>query len=82
MKNRYSVLVPVLTKIFAVLTSTNEVLSNGTVGISFFNSARATISPARIFCFVWYWVFDAVLTKILMVLTGTNEVLSIDIFYF
>ena len=41
LKCRYSVLVPVLTKIFAVQTGTNEILSNGTFETLKFENVQA-----------------------------------------
>ena len=41
LKDRYSVLLPVLTKIFAVLTDTNEVLSKGILEIQKFKNVPA-----------------------------------------
>ena len=41
LKDRYSVLIPELTKIFPVLTGTNEVLSNGTFEIKKLENVQA-----------------------------------------
>ena len=75
----YLVLVPVLTKNFAVPTATNEVLSNA--DLKFKNSIMcrlvkwyADFSEDR------YSVLVLVLKKIFAILTGTNEVLLNGIF--